>query len=226
MSARESHRSKMMPKFQGRNNENWLMFAQRLKVVLKAEKVLKVVLGEETKPTSNTIAATADLDKEIEKFEDRVDKAIDLIVQCLGDNAMKVCMPVVHDPKLMWEKLEEAYSDTSGNTKRFLWDNIHAKKFTGKKETMTDHIAELELYFSQLESMGVPKDDSLQISILLESVAINPEYSQLVEMLRVSCVDLNIRNNIRRSRFWDTFDGLEQFERQVDKRARLSYAGW
>ena len=80
----------MMPKFQGRNNENWLMFAQRLKVVLKAEKVLKVVLGEETKPTSNTIAATADLDIEIEKIEDRVDKAIDLIVQCLGDNAMEV----------------------------------------------------------------------------------------------------------------------------------------
>lgn len=45
------------------------------------------------------------------------------------------------------------------------------EKFTGKKETMYDHIAELELYFSQLESMGVPKDDSLQISILLESVA-------------------------------------------------------
>ena len=90
MSAKESHRSKMMPKFQGRNNENWLMFAQRLKVVLKAEKVLKVVLGEETKPTSNTIAATTDLDIEIEKIEDRVDKAIDLIVQCLGDNAMEV----------------------------------------------------------------------------------------------------------------------------------------
>ena len=96
--------------------------------------MLKVVLGEETKPTSNTIAATADLDIEIEKIEDRVDKAIDLIVQCLGDNAMKVCMSVVHDPKLMWEKLEEAYSDTSGNTKRFLWDNIHAKSLPAKRK--------------------------------------------------------------------------------------------
>eukprot|EP00173_Palmaria_palmata_P000170 Plantae.Rhodophyta-Palmaria_palmata.ctg10775.p1 GENE.Plantae.Rhodophyta-Palmaria_palmata.ctg10775~~Plantae.Rhodophyta-Palmaria_palmata.ctg10775.p1 ORF type:complete len:156 (+),score=24.61 Plantae.Rhodophyta-Palmaria_palmata.ctg10775:115-582(+) len=154
MLAKEFHRSKMMPKFQGRNNEIWLIFAQRLKIVSKAKKVLKVVLGEEIKPKSNTIAATVDLDKEVEKFEDREDKAIDLIVQCLGDNAMKVCMSVVHDPKLMWEKLEGAFSDTSGKTKRLLWDNIHAKKSTGKKKTMSDHIAELELYFCQLEPMG------------------------------------------------------------------------
>lgn len=51
---------------------------------------------------------------------------------------------------------------------------------------MSDHIAELKLYFSQLETMGVQKDESLQISILLESVRSHPDYVQLVEVLRIS----------------------------------------
>lgn len=58
-----------------------------------------------------------------------MDKAIDLIVQCLGDSAIKVCMGCMDSPACMWKKLEEAYSDTSGNTKRFLWDNTAARNF-------------------------------------------------------------------------------------------------
>eukprot|EP00173_Palmaria_palmata_P004591 Plantae.Rhodophyta-Palmaria_palmata.ctg6561.p1 GENE.Plantae.Rhodophyta-Palmaria_palmata.ctg6561~~Plantae.Rhodophyta-Palmaria_palmata.ctg6561.p1 ORF type:complete len:240 (-),score=28.67 Plantae.Rhodophyta-Palmaria_palmata.ctg6561:683-1402(-) len=55
---------------------------------------------------------------------------------------------------------------------------------------MIDHISILEMHFGQLESIGVPKDESLQLSILLDSVAVHPDYKQVVETLRVGSEDL------------------------------------
>lgn len=40
---------------------------------------------------------------------------------------MKVCMSSIDDPFIMRKMLEEAYFDTSGYTKRFFCDNVHAR---------------------------------------------------------------------------------------------------
>lgn len=93
-------------------------------------------------------------------------------------------MSVEEDPKIMRAKLESAYSDTTGNTKRLLWDSVRSKTFTGKRETMIDHLPTLEMFSGQLNACNVPKD--LQLSILFDSVAANPEYKSVVDTLRVS----------------------------------------
>lgn len=46
-------------------------------MVLKTEKVLKVVLGEEATPTASTIADDDTIEVELQKYEDHVDKVID-----------------------------------------------------------------------------------------------------------------------------------------------------
>lgn len=174
-----------MPRFLGRSSESWLLFARRMKAVFRAEDVMKIIEGTELMPVLADHADAAALAKAVKEFEKRYYKAIDIMIQCLGDNPMRVVMSVEEKPKEMWDKLVEAYSDTSGNTKRLLWDSVRSKTFTGKKETMVDHISTLEMLFGQLEACGVPKDEDLQLSILFDSVGINQEYKQIVDTLRV-----------------------------------------
>eukprot|EP00173_Palmaria_palmata_P004440 Plantae.Rhodophyta-Palmaria_palmata.ctg6052.p1 GENE.Plantae.Rhodophyta-Palmaria_palmata.ctg6052~~Plantae.Rhodophyta-Palmaria_palmata.ctg6052.p1 ORF type:complete len:134 (+),score=12.53 Plantae.Rhodophyta-Palmaria_palmata.ctg6052:291-692(+) len=55
---------------------------------------------------------------------------------------------------------------------------------------MIDHISVMKMHFGQLERIGVPKDEILQLSIFLDSVEVHSDYKQVVETLRVGSEDL------------------------------------
>lgn len=102
-----------MPKFHVRNNENWLMFAQRRKVIPKAENVLTGILKEETAPTAINLEPDAVLEEELETYEDRVDKEIEFTVPMPQKQRYRILHDASRRINLMWEKLEDSHSDTT-----------------------------------------------------------------------------------------------------------------
>lgn len=75
-------------------------------------------------------------------------------------------------------------------TLRAIWDNVRSKLFNGGREPMIDHSIILEMHSGRPEIIGVHKDESLRLSILLDSVRLQKSESVFLPELPKKQPDL------------------------------------
>ena len=116
------------------------------------------------------------------------EKASAMIVNALGNSALRVCSNHVSEPMDMLATLDARYASTRATTRISVLTALYTKRYTGKSE-MARYVDQFESLFSQLELMGkehaVP--ESHKVGILLASMGTN-------SCLESSCAALRLQD--------------------------------
>lgn len=162
----ESNEAKI-PKFNGRPNEDFLLWRYRLEAALKGKGYWDQLKAEGCK-------------------SDIKDKAIMIIVGALGDTALRVCLPAKDDPSKMIKLLESTYASNRAASKIFVLTSVFGKRWDGNR-SMSKYIDEFNQLFTQLATMG--KDamipEKLRAPILLASFGSKSEMENCIAALRM-----------------------------------------
>lgn len=148
-------------KFNGRDNEDFGIWAVRVMAVLEGEGLADVVIGEETPPEDVTSAVYS-------AYLKKARKARAILVMGLGNKPLRVVQNSA-DPYTMWSKLHERYAATTTANKISVLTNLMNMRYIPGKD-MGEYLCEFETLFNRLECMGSPQSDDMQVAILLVSI--------------------------------------------------------
>jgi len=89
-----------------------------------------------------------------DKCEDKIkEQATALLVNALGDIALRVCSDELENPIKMLELLDARYASSRTSSRISLLTTLYTKRFQDK-DNMAKFIDEFETIFGQLERMG------------------------------------------------------------------------
>ncbi len=114
------------------------------------------------------------------------DKASAMLVNALGDLALRVCMNEVSEPMKMLKLLDNRYASSRAATRISVLTSVYAKRWNGK-EHMGKFVDEFESLFSQLERMGedVKIPETHKGPLLLASIGHGTVLESTVAALRL-----------------------------------------
>ena len=118
------------------------------------------------------------------------EKAVAILVNSLGDSALRVCSEHVDDPLKMINALDSRFASTRATTRISVMTALYTKRYSDK-EDMTEYVDGFESLFAQLLRMGeshaVP--ESHKVGILLASMGSNSRLESACAALRMKDID-------------------------------------
>ncbi len=114
------------------------------------------------------------------------EKASAMIVQALGDSALRVCISKIDEPLEMLELLDKRYASTRSATRISLLTAVYSKKYADK-QNMARFVDEFESLFAQLERIGtqVAIPEQHKAPLLLASMGNDSKLESTVSALRL-----------------------------------------
>jgi len=149
----------------------------------------------------------------IEKCPDDIkEKATALLVNALGDTALRVCSSELDEPLKMLDLLDARYASDRTSSRISLLTTLYTKRFKDK-DNMPKFIDEFETLFGQLERMGektkVP--ETHKAPLLLASLGTNSLLENTVAALRLRDVDNLSWKDV-------TADIIQEWQQKKDKK--------
>lgn len=164
-----------IPKFNDKPEESFHLWRLRMEAIFENRECMGILDGSELVP-SDDLDALSDYNKKRKR-------AVALMVLALGDKPLKAVQKYSKDPKEMWTKLTGRYAGKTTSNKLSLMNEIFSRKLE-HGESISDHIAELELSFTKLENAGQKIQDLMQVSILLSSLKECDEYESTIAAIK------------------------------------------
>ena len=81
------------------------------------------------------------------------DEAASILIEALGDTALRVCRTKVYDHIAMLELLDKRYASNRAASRISLLTSLFPKRYT-QGQDMGKYVDEFEVLFAQLEKMG------------------------------------------------------------------------
>ncbi len=91
----------VVPKFNDKPSESFHLWKLRMEAVLETRGCLSLTLGDEPRPTADSVGEDDDLEEAQEAYDKLARKAAAWIVTSLGDKPLKVVQKVSKSPSQM-----------------------------------------------------------------------------------------------------------------------------
>lgn len=175
----ESKEDKLMvSRFNGTPTESFHLWKLRVEAVLESGSCFSVVSETEKRPPGGSDAFYRQ-----NQFDRRCKKAAAIIVTALGDKPLRAVQKHWKNPSEMWKKLCATYGSITTSNKLSLLIEAFSKR-KSSKESMVDHIEELETGFIELDSVGLPLNKLMKVAILLSSIKEEKGYTAVIATFR------------------------------------------
>ncbi|KAE9387992.1 hypothetical protein BT96DRAFT_1075817 [Gymnopus androsaceus JB14] len=146
---------------------NWKFTVQ---TALQAKSLWDVVAGQAVPPSTSV--------KAVKALEAKQQQAMNVIVECIGENQLAHIRNLPCNPRLAFNRLVEANSDHGIDAISNLWDTFHTPRLTSNS-TMADHVGAFRDVADHLEHEFNDKPSNAQfISALLHSLPPTDKWQQ------------------------------------------------
>jgi hypothetical protein len=203
-------------KFQGKKDEDFMLWSLRMETALEAKDLFDAVKSAET----SSITTTQDVDtrsseqgaagaSERSESSQKCRKAAAFIMGALGDKPLRAVASARKNPALIWKRLHERYASDSTSNKVSLQGTLMKKRYP-RNGDMLQYVSEFESLFDQLENMNEKIGESMRVAILFNSLSEAKDYEGVITALRTISEEMT----------WDkaTTRLIEEWERKDSSR--------
>ena len=162
-------------KFNGKDGEDFELWALRMCAVLERKDLIGVVNGEDPVPDSTDSVSC-------EKYMRNLRKARTIIITALGDKPLRAVRSAT-DPSSMWKKLHERYAASTTASKIAVLTSLIRMRYTAEQD-MGEYLSQLESLFSRLDAIGSSIQTDMQVAILLVSLSSHESLSGTVAAIK------------------------------------------
>jgi LTR polyprotein gag-polypeptide-like protein len=153
--------------------ENYDIWAPKMEMLLKTEKLWSIVSGKRPRPEGGSEDKSTKA--QIEWDED-AERAVALIFLCLGDMAERH-VTGIDNPVEMWEKIKEVYSTSGFSARCNIWVRLFSVRFEAYG-TSEKYVNEIRQCCQLLKGAGFEVHDEIQCSALIRGLG--PPFEQFV----------------------------------------------
>ena len=123
-----------------------------------------------------------------EAFNKRCSQVSDLIVSALSDDAMRIVMDVIGDPKTMISKLDDRYRSKSTASKISKITELVSIRYKNVRKDIAKHVDKMSGIVSELKGMKMNLEDTLTVGVLVASIEA-PELSAVAAAIKTLAED-------------------------------------